>query len=162
MDEHDDDVSQLEDRIQRFITTCSAAPDADARKILFKHLTHVEKKLTVLFETLQSLPERDSDATYLLHQCMEQLSELKDELGDISKDLFALDLADTDDLSQLQKRVEKTVFTCSIDVKKLLASRNHPVATPTAHPQGIKLPKLDIVTFDGNILVHWKTFWEQF
>ena len=67
----------------------------------------------------------------------------------------------TDDLSQLQERVERTVFTCSIDVKKLLASRNNPVATPTADPQGVKLPKLDVATFDGNIL-HWKTFWEQF
>ena len=27
--------------------------------------------------------------------------------------------------------------------------------------KGVKLPKLDIPTFDGNVL-HWKTFWEQF
>ena len=33
LDEHDDGVSQLEERIQRFIATCSTAPDADARKI---------------------------------------------------------------------------------------------------------------------------------
>ena len=26
---------------------------------------------------------------------------------------------------------------------------------------GVKLPKLDVPTFDGNI-VHWKQFWDQF
>ena len=26
---------------------------------------------------------------------------------------------------------------------------------------GVKLPKLDVPTFDGN-LIHWKQFWEQF
>ena len=27
--------------------------------------------------------------------------------------------------------------------------------------KGIKLPKIEVPTFDGNIL-HWPTFWEQF
>ena len=31
---------------------------------------------------------------------------------------------------------------------------------PTPDSKLIKLPKLDIATFDGNIL-HWLTFWEQ-
>lgn len=36
-------------------------------------------------------------------------------------------------------------------------------STPSSTPDssGIKLPKLDVPTFDGNLL-SWKTFWEQF
>ena len=36
----------------------------------------------------------------------------------------------------------------------------HDSSSPT-DGQGVKLPKLDVPTFDGNIL-NWKTFWEQF
>ena len=91
-----------------------------------------------------------------------KLSEVKAKLGDIRKNLFSVDLEDTDPLNQQQERVDKTIFNCSVKVKKLLAAREHPPTTSTtSDPHGVKLPKLDVATFDRNIL-HWKTFWEQF
>ena len=30
-----------------------------------------------------------------------------------------------------------------------------------SHSNGVKLPKLEVTVFDGDIL-HWKSFWEQF
>ncbi len=91
----------------------------------------------------------------------EQLSELKGELSDIRNELFTLDLEESDELSELQSSVEKTIFTCSIEVKKLLVPHTTPAVALSSDPKGVKLPKLDVATFDGNIL-HWKTFWEQF
>ena len=31
----------------------------------------------------------------------------------------------------------------------------------TQEPKGVRLPKLEVSTFDGNVL-NWTTFWEQF
>ena len=60
-------------------------------------------------------------------------------------------------------RVEKGVFDCSLQIKKLLRTHATPSSTPSSTPDssGVKLPKLDVPTFDGNLL-NWKTFWEQF
>ena len=53
---------------------------------------------------------------------------------------------------------------CSLKIKKLLHSKAsaamaHSPATPGA--SGVKLPKLEVLTFDGN-MVNWRSFWEQF
>ena len=47
----------------------------------------------------------------------------------------------------------------SLSIKKSLKPLAHD-STPT-DSKGVKLPKLDVPTFDGNIL-NWKSFWEQF
>ena len=49
-------------------------------------------------------------------------------------------------------RLEKLLFECSHQLKKLLASHS-PKTTSVTHPESseVKLPKLDIPTFDGNI-----------
>ena len=162
LDNHDEEVSLLEERIRQLIDACQSTPDAAARKILLKHLTHIEKTLQTLSDSILALPGDNAEAIPLLHQHTEQLSEFKTELGDVRKNLFSLDLEDTDPLNQQQENVDKAIFTCSIKVKKLLVARENPSTASTASdPHGVKLPKLDIATFDGNIL-HWKTFWEQF
>ena len=47
--------------------------------------------------------------------------------------------------------------------KKLLLSSGRTIKSPTlsSDEKGVKLPKLDVPTFDGNIL-NWRSFWEQF
>ena len=51
----------------------------------------------------------------------------------------------------------------SLEIKKLLYNPGHApeATTPTAETRGVKLPKIDVPMFDGDIL-HWQTFWEQF
>lgn len=111
--------------------------------------------LTSISDTIASLP-RDPDSVSLLHQHEEQLRESKGELGDIRNGLFSLDLEDSNELSKLQAAVKKSIFDCSLEVKKLLVSHTLPSSAPDA--KGVKLPKL---TFDGNT-INWKSFWEQF
>ena len=55
--------------------------------------------------------------------------------------------------------MDKALFDCSLSIKKALKPLDHD-SSPT-DSNGIKLPKLDVPTFDGNIL-NWKSFWEQF
>ena len=78
-------------------------------------------------------------------------------------DLHRMELADDDKLFELQDSLESQVFDCSVTIKKLLSSASgvSEASTPPSNSKGVKLPKLDIPTFDGNIL-NWRSFWEQF
>ena len=78
------------------------------------------------------------------------------------EDLLALEVDEEDERLTVHSQLEKLLFECSHQLKKLLGSRSSE-STPTSSAEsgGVKLPKLDVPTFDGNIL-HWKQFWEQF
>ena len=160
LDNHDDDVTQLGVRLQQLISACSSPSDSNPRKVPLKRLSRLQKILSSISDSITSLPA-GSDCMCLLHQYEEQLSEMKGELSDIRNGLFALDLEDTDELSETQVTVEKAVFDCALEVKKLLQSRTLPSSKSASDSTGVKLPKLDVPIFDGNIL-NWKTFWEQF
>ena len=54
--------------------------------------------------------------------------------------------------------MEKHIFDSSLKIKRLLQPQAH---AGMGDSKGIKLPKLEVPTFDGNIL-NWKSFWEQF
>ena len=55
------------------------------------------------------------------------------------------------------------MFDCSVRIKKLLASVSVPsdASAPSPDSKGVRLPKLDVPRFDGEIL-NWRSFWEQF
>lgn len=62
--------------------------------------------------------------------------------------------------------LDKEIFDSGFHVKKLLftpPARPLDLDSPAEPPRskGVKLPKVDVPTFDGNIL-NWQTFWEQF
>jgi len=65
------------------------------------------------------------------------------------------------ELSEAQVTVEKAVFDCALKVKKPLQSRTLPSSKSASDSTGVKLSKIDVPIFDGNIL-NWKTFWERF
>ena len=101
----------------------------------------------------------------LLQQHEEQLRDLKTELGKVSSDLFTMDLDDTDELYHAQSRLEKEVFNCGLKIKKLLAltttvpaSSVPASSTPdSAEGRGMKLPRLDVPAFDGQV-INWNSF----
>jgi len=159
LDTHDDEAAQLGLRLRKLISLCSSPSKADARKVPHKRLTHIQRALSSITAALSSLPS-GSDGIVLLRQYEEQLSEFKTELGDIRNSLYALDLEDSDELSTLQVTVEQAVFDRSLDVRISLLSHDTSSASSPGS-KGLKLPKIEVPTFDGNLL-HWTTFWEQF
>ena len=58
-----------------------------------------------------------------------------------------------------------TFFSLTVQLKvcQLLkgSTREQPVVSSDTSGKGVKLPKIDVPTFDGNIL-NWQSFWEQF
>ena len=158
LDAHDDNVAQLAARLEKLVTTCSSK-DSSQPKIASKRLKNLEKGLAAILSGTSSLPSGE-DRICLLQQYEEQLSEFKAEFSSIRHSLFSFDLEDTSTLSVLLTHVEKSLFDCSLEIKKLLRA-HAPTSSSSSDPNGVKLPKLDVPTFDGNIL-NWKTFWEQF
>ncbi len=85
---------------------------------------------------------------------------MRAELNTLKSSLLNSDATPDDPVMQDQTQLDKAVFDCLLNVKKRLRSN---VATPRAvsDTTATKLPKLELPTFNGNILL-WKNFWEQF
>ena len=94
----------------------------------------------------------------LSHQWEEQLCELKQELSNLSKSFVPLDLDDKDEMTVLQATLNTVIFDNSLKIKRLLEKLAIPATTDS---RGVKLPKIDVPAFNGNIL-YWKSFWGQF
>ena len=116
--------------------------------------------------TLQSALTAESAELHLLHQYQEQLSDFKKELADVRQTLLSFGVEEGDELETSTNAIDKVLFDCSLQLKKLLFTLPNPISDPLMESSatmasGVKLPKIDVPTFDGNIL-SWQTFWEQF
>ena len=154
LDKHDEDVTALTIRIQHVLEACTSSRASNPRNIASRKLLRLRRCLASVAESVSSLPG-EADNVCVLHQHQEQLSDYKAELADVRNSLLSLDLGEEDDLSMLQARVEQHI---SLEIKRLLQPQGR---LDPADTKGIKLPKLEVPTFDGNIL-NWKSFWEQF
>ena len=162
LDEYDDCVAELAARMQQLISVCTSSSDSSPREIASRRLSRLQKNLSSISTEIATLSGRPDDSCLLL-QYEDQLSDCKKELTDVRNSLLPHDLEETDGLSTLLVSLEKQVFDCSLKIKQLLHALSHSHDPPTASldGKGVKLPKLDVPTFDGNIL-NWRSFWEQF
>ena len=159
LDGHDEEVAELAIRLDKFVLAC-AASGSDQFRIATKSLKHLEKGLSAIFSCVSSFPS-DGDVC-LLRQHEEQLSEYKKDFSDTRRGLLSFDIEDVSDLGSLMSRVDRSLFDCALNIRKLLHARSSTSsASSDSDAKGVKLPKLEVPTFDGNIL-GWKTFWEQF
>ena len=111
---------------------------------------------------IDDLP-RFGDNIYILLQYQEHLEVLQKKLAGIRHALYSWDLDDESNICILQSKMEKNAFDCSLKIRKRLHAPTHFTSKPDiiAGTSGVKLPKLDVHTFDGNVL-NWRTFWKQF
>ena len=131
------------------------------RKAMISHkLVRLDRNISVTDEALHGT--REEIDVSLVESHREQLVDCKKELAAIYEDLLALDLEDGDELFTQHARLEKIQFGCSHKARQLLGSLPvRSVARPSVEGEGVKLPKLDVPTFDGDIL-NWRQFWEQY
>ena len=157
LDRHNDSVTRRRLRLQSLVAATTTAATSTARKTLAR-MSHVERNLHATADGLGvSGIEHDLSLVELHH---EQLINIKKTLASIHDDLLALDLEDDDDLFIQHTKLERLQFDGSHKTKKLLGPSIK--ETPAAYGKGsMKLPKLDVPTFDGDQL-NWSQFWEQF
>ena len=162
LDNHDDLVAELSVRVKQVIAASSPSTSDSSRRISSRKLVHLQKSLTAITSMISDSSTTPSDIC-LLRQYEERTNGINCELVKTRDDLHRLELEETDEPFELQDRLETQVFDCSVKIKKLLSSASGlPVtSTPSSDSKGVKLPKLDVPTFDGNIL-NWRSFWEQF
>ena len=141
------------------ITKASFAPfDAETQKTHSRQLNHLNKSLTSLQEEITTLA-LDTDDPYLIQQYDDRLSEYRVELRKVREKLLFIESTDSDELLTMCTQLDKIVFDCGLKLKRLLKSWD---AIPTkSESNSVKLPKLDVPRFDGNVL-NWSSFWEQF
>ena len=158
LDKHDDSVAVLSVRLQSLVLNSSVSTVASdaGRKASARKLSRLETLLAATDEALGTMPG-GGDITFV-EQHADQLIDYKKELASIYEELVSLDL-DEDDLFFLHARLKKLHFAYSHKVRQLRSSLStNPLI---ADGRGVRLPKLEVPTFDGDVL-HWKQFWEQF
>ena len=162
LDEHDEIVEDLLERLDGLTTlptTAAAAPEENPREMTTKRLTRIRKRLSSVVNEVDKFDTKTVDHC-LIRLREEQLLEIKQELNDVGKSSFAISLEDKDELSIIQAEIEASIFDTSLKIKRLLSKSNSSTA-PTTDTHGVKLPKIDVPTFTGDIL-NWNTYWEQF
>ena len=97
--------------------------------------------------------------TCLLSQHREQLGGLNSELANVLQEFLSADGDDTT-LSERHAQLSQILFDARLKIKRLL-HKHDSVPSLSPGPSGVKLPKLSVPVFDGNI-VNWRLFWEQF
>ena len=147
-------------RLQALITPTTVAPDAPAldRRPLKRRLGRVQAGLNRIEGATTDEPV---DRT-LLSQYSDELSDYKKDLAALYSDLAAEDISDDDELFTTHSVAERQLSMLSHKIKSLFAVTPADTPTlPTTEGTGVKLPKLDVPEFDGNI-IRWKQFWDQF
>lgn len=160
LDEHDDLVAALTVRIMTLAdSTTTSTKAVSAREFLVRRCERLESRLT---ETATALTSLTCEDVCKLQQYQEQSLDFKREMAEISNTLLSLTLEESDDLPSRVTDLEKRLFDRSLSLKELSRSGTTP-SSSLSHPdpKGVKLPKLDVPQFSGNIL-HWTRFWEQF
>ena len=134
--------------------------DPNLLKVTTRKLTRLEKNLESIPGMISEMP--DPVDLCLLQQHDGQLRDLKLDLTRAADDLLTIDLTDDHALLQLHAKLEEHVFDCGLQIKKTLAAgMMSTTTTPVLVDKGVKLPKLDVPRFDGQ-LINWSSFWEQF
>ena len=160
LDHHDDKIVEIEAHLQRLISNLASASRIDPKRTVLKRLTQVKEKLRVIGESVRTASE-DMDGICKLHQHEEQLSDFKADLREIRATILGFYLESTDTLVEEQTSVESTIFDCSLAIKRRLHSKPSEEGSGNTVSPGVKLPKHDVPTFNGDIL-NWKNFWQQF
>ena len=113
----------------------------------------------------------DGSDVHLVYLYQENLADLKRELSELRNEILAITADTSDSLMSNAQKQEDNIFGMSVKVKKLqflnpappssgaAVAASSPITTPESRT--VKLPKIDVPTFDGEML-RWQTFWEQF
>ena len=153
LDRQMDIVQDLAVRLQTLIDDV-CVPATDERKITSRRINCLHCCLSSLSDTIRDTPT--PDVPHLKHY-EQQLLGYKGELAVVNDKLFSLDLEDTDELVAQHTTLEGIVFAESLRLKELIAAATTTPAATRTDLKCSKLPKLDVPTFDGDLL-NWRSF----
>ena len=164
-DDHDDIIAEM--AVERLLSSSESSP-SEAHSIAEKatvnrRLMHLQRLVETVAERIAEIEDPADTDICLLEQLEGDVVQRKQELSAISRELFALDVEESDTLVELQLRLETRLSEASLHTRRLLHTKREADASlRTSRPRpGEKLPKIDVPKFNGDLL-QWRTFWEQF
>ena len=166
LDQHDSTVADLSVRVEQLMQECSSKVESPAHKVFSSSLTNLQERINTITTALTKLAGT-AEETHLMAQYQEQVSDFKKELSDARRTIMTTCTPEVSDslVNTIIVDIDRSMFDVGLKLKTLAAKA--PTASrdttidPSLDSNMIKLPKLDVPTFDGNIL-HWMTFWEQY
>lgn len=163
IDKLDDDVFNLNARLEALLrptmpVPAPVAPPLD-RRPLTRKLARVQTGLNRIDEAIVSTDPPVEHSLLSLYKM--EASDYKKDISTLYEELVAKDIPDDDELFVTHATLERQLSATTHKVRGLLASSADPLAPATSAGAGVRLPKLEVPTFDGN-LIHWKQFWDQF
>ena len=163
--DHDDIIAEMAVVVERLLSSSESSP-SEAHSIAEKatvnrRLMHLQRLVETVAERIAEIEDPADTDICLLEQLEGDVVQRKQELSAISRELFALDVEESDTLVELQLRLETRLSEASLHTRKLLHTKREADASlRTSRPRpGVKLPKIDVPKFNGDLL-QWRTFWE--
>ena len=125
-------------------------------KAASRKLSHLEKSLTSINDAISSLTIESEPCLIAVRRTSSRLHT--------RNTLLSLDV-DSGELMTKLECLDRGIFDCLLKIKRLTysTSTSAPTDSATSAIEGsvVKLPKLAVPKFDGDI-INWRTFWEQF
>ena len=164
LDEHADKVTDYMDRLQQLLPLPEKASHKVSGKYiaegLFKRLRYIVRELTSLNDSADSVASGPSIDACLLRQLRRRVNSIDTELVDVAHKILSLDEGE-EELMEERSKVRKILLEVDLKIERMLHDVECSPKINKADTVGIRLPKISVPTFDGNIL-NWTTFWEQF
>ena len=171
LDEFEEKLGELIDHLSELVITPEhtearapslARDSSEPVKVLTnirKRLNFMERnidKMVTTVRTFEPMPDLD---VFLVEQLTKDVTALSKRLSDIVADLLPLS---EDDAIERASTLEGSLRTLSLKLIKLAhACESSTTARIASASFGVKLPKISVLTFNGNI-IEWRNFWEQF
>ena len=131
---------------------------ANPSKPFEKRLGSVDSELRSVNGKMVSLvPGPDFDLCLAQHLA-ESIGEFKSELVDITRGLSLLE-SDNATLSEWAVTIRNALSDSSLKLERMQFNQTSNMTSTSF--SGVKLPKLEVSTFHGNI-TNWAAFWERF
>ena len=170
-DEHENRIGEPGYRLQQLILQDKSAKGeltappmnleaaAEPSWLSRQRLQSLESILRSVKATVKPLTLGPDLDVCLVQHLQEQVGRLRAELSDVARDLLSME-HENRDLIEHESSLDKAFSDLSLQIRRLLSDRAAPSSTKEAK-SGIKLPKMNVPMFNGNVL-NWNTFWRQF
>ena len=160
LERHEMQVMDLIDRLSQLVDLPMPTKPIAEKDLLRKRINHVEKAYRMVKGRID---ERGLEMdVYALGGQEKRINDLQLQSKEIEKDILSIE--DAPELEKRRVTLEQLLYDVGIEVSRLAGSKEDkpPLATSgMTEMSRIKLPRIEIPSFDGNIL-NWRLFWEQF
>ena len=166
LDNHDDQVAAMSVRIKKLCSSATPTRSSTVNKnvLLARKLEHLHGCITAKKRQIVRFDNKEEEfEVSIVEQLQIQLRDHDSSLKAIHEELLSIEDQDSVKAEkELHSALEGVLFECLSTIRKLLkACRDSTTAPPSTDRSGVKLPKIDVPMFDGDIL-QWRQFWEQY